>query len=126
MAYSEALADRVRRVIGRRPDVSEKKMFGGVAFLLDGKMFCGIAKDELMVRVGPERYEEALRKPHVRPMDFTGRPMVGYVFVAAPGCRTEKAVRPWVELAMAHVATHPAKKPRPGPRSRRRGSSRPG
>lgn len=126
MAYSEALADRVRRVIGPRPDVSEKKMFGGVAFLLDGKMFCGIAKDELMVRVGPERYEEACRKQHVRPMDFTGRPMIGYVFVTAPGCRTEKAVRPWVELAMAHVATLPAKKARPTPRSRRRGSSRPG
>ncbi len=110
MVYSEALADRIRQILGPRPDVSEKKMFGGVAFLLDGKMFCGIVKEDLMVRVGPDCHAEAIARPHARPMDFTGRPMVGYVFVAPPGCRSEKAVRPWVELALAHVATLPDKK----------------
>ena len=60
MAYDEALADLIRRALGPRPDVSERKMFGGLAFLLDGKMFCGIVKDDLMVRVGPERYDAAL------------------------------------------------------------------
>jgi TfoX/Sxy family transcriptional regulator of competence genes len=105
MAYDESLADRIRRALGPRADVTEKKMFGGLAFLLGGKMFCGIAKDELMVRVGPDRYEQALGEAHVRPMDFTGRPMNGYVFVAAAGCQTEKAVTAWVERGAEFVAT---------------------
>ena len=105
MAYDEGLADLIRRAVGPRPDVIEKKMFGGLAFLLSGKMFCGIVKDDLMVRVGPERYEAALAEPHVRPMDFTGRPMVGYVYVAASGAKTEKSVRKWVEQGAAFVAT---------------------
>jgi TfoX/Sxy family transcriptional regulator of competence genes len=105
MAYDETLADRIRRTIGPRPDVTEKKMFGGLAFLLGGKMFCGIVKDELMVRVGPERYAAALAEPHVRPMDFTGRPMKGYVYVAARGAKTEKGIRGWLEQGAAFVAT---------------------
>ena len=105
MAYDEALADRIRRAVGPRPDVIEKKMFGGLAFLLGGKMFCGIVKDDLMVRVGPERYEAALAEPHVRPMDFTRRPMECYVYVAASGAKTEKAIRKWVEQGAAFVTT---------------------
>lgn len=105
MAYDEHLADRIRRALGTRPDVSEKKMFGGLAFLLDGKMFCGIVKDELMVRVGPDQYEASLDEVHVRPMDFTGRPMNGYIFVEPEGCQTEKAVGTWVELGEKYVAT---------------------
>ena len=120
MAYDEALADRIRRAVGPQPDVIEKKMFGGLAFLLGGKMFCGIVKDDLMVRVGPERYEAALAEPHVRPMDFTGRPMEGYVYVAASGAKTEKAIRKWVEQGAAFVATLEggAKKKRRKPRAR--------
>jgi TfoX/Sxy family transcriptional regulator of competence genes len=71
LTYDEGLAERIRVVLEGRPKVTEKKMFGGVAFLLDGKMFVGIVKDDLMVRVGPDRYEEAIRQRHVRPMDFT-------------------------------------------------------
>src|SRR2546425_635248 len=97
MAYDGTLADRIRRAVGPRADVTEKKMFGGLAFLLDGRMFCGIVKDDLMVRVGPERYEAALAEAHVRPMDFTGRPMRGYVFVGPGGTRTEKAIKRWVD-----------------------------
>jgi hypothetical protein len=67
--------------------------------------FCGIVKDDLMVRVGPERYDAALAEPHVRPMDFTGRPMEGYVYVAPAGAKTEKAIRKWVEQRAAFVAT---------------------
>ncbi len=126
MAYDEALAERIRRALGRRRDISEKKMFGGLAFLRGGTMFCGIVKNELMVRVGPERYEESLAKAHVRPMDFTGRPMNGYVFVEPPGCRTAKAVSTWVELGAAFVATlggpsreRRRKRPNRSPRSRR-------
>jgi TfoX/Sxy family transcriptional regulator of competence genes len=105
MAYDEQLAARIRRAIGPRPDITEKKMFGGVAFLQRGKMFCGLATEDLMVRIGPERYEAALAEAHVRPMDFTGRPMKGYVFVAPAGTRTEKAVKRWTEQAIAFVAT---------------------
>ena len=104
MAYDEKLADRIRKIVG--PEVTEKKMFGGVAFLLDGKMFCGIAKDDLMVRVGPDAYEASLAKAHVRPMDFTGRPMNGYVFVGPAGSRTETQVRAWVERGAAFVSSH--------------------
>ena len=115
MAYDEKLADRIRQAVGPRPDVTEKKMFGGVAFLLDGKMFVGIVKDDLMVRVGPDRYEVALAEAHVRPMDFTGRPMNGYVFVGPSGSKTAKAIRRWVDQGAAFVATidDRAKKSRP-------------
>jgi len=105
MAYDEQLADRIRQALGPRADVTEKKMFGGLAFLLDGKTFCGIVKADLMVRVGPERYEAALAEAHARPMDFTGRPLKGYVFVAPDGSRTVKAVKMWVEKGTTFVAT---------------------
>ena len=115
MAYDTKLAERVRRsVVGKR-GMTEKAMFGGLAFLRGGRMFCGIAKDDLMVRVGPEGYEEAPQKPHVRPMDFTGRPMKGYVFVAPAGRRTDAALRAWVNLSASFVGTLP-----PG-RARKRG-----
>ena len=121
MAYDQQLANRVRRAVGPRPNVTEKKMFGGLTFLLEGRMFCGIVKDDLMVRVGPERYEAALGEAHVRPMDFTGRPMDGYIYLGPGGSRTEKAVEKWVERGAAFVATLGLKteKPRrPGARTR--------
>jgi TfoX/Sxy family transcriptional regulator of competence genes len=123
MAYDEALAGRIRRALGSRVDVTEKKMFGGLAFLLDGKMFCGIVKDDLMVRVGPKHYEQALAEAHVRPMDFTGRPMKGYVFVGPRGAKTAQAIRKWVEQGASFVGTldRGAAKKRRGPRTRSRG-----
>lgn len=122
MAFDEALARRIRRAVGPRSPVSEKKMFGGLAFLHDGRMFCGIVKDDLMVRVGPERYEAALAETHVRPMDFTGRPMNGYIFVSPGGSRTEEAIKKWVDQAAAFVATlnGGAAKKRRKPRTRAR------
>ncbi len=105
MAYDDQLAERMRGILAGAPGVDEKKMFGGVAFLKEGKMFCGIVKDDLMVRVGPEHYDAALAEAHVRPMDFTGRPMNGYVFVGPGGTRTEKAIKSWVDLGAAFVAT---------------------
>jgi hypothetical protein len=105
MAYDLALADRIRRAVTDRAGVTEKKMFGGLAFLLDGKTFCGIVKNDLMVRVGPDRYEESLRRRHVRPMDFTGRPLNGYIYVGPDGCRTQQMVEAWVERGTAFVAT---------------------
>jgi TfoX/Sxy family transcriptional regulator of competence genes len=105
MAYDTKLAERVRRAASTRRGVTEKAMFGGVAFLLDDKMFCGVASDDLMVRVGPDLHESSLGKPHVRPMDFTGRPMKGYVFVGPDGCRTQRQVEGWVDKATRFVAT---------------------
>ena len=124
MACDEKLADRIRRALGSRPDVTEKEMFGGMAFLLDGKVFVGIAKDDLMVRVGPERYEAALAQAHVRPMDFTGRPMKGYVFVGLEGTRTQAAVATWVERAIRFVATVEKKRPKRAKRPQGRGKRR--
>ena len=93
MAYDQKLADRIRALVAGRPGVSEKAMFGGLAFLLDGRMFCGVNKDDLMVRAGPARHDEALAKPHARSMDFTGRPMKGYVFVGAEGAAPRRCSR---------------------------------
>jgi TfoX/Sxy family transcriptional regulator of competence genes len=121
MAYDEKLAERIRIAIGPRGDVTEKKMFGGLAFLRRGKMFCGIAGADLMVRVGPDAHEAALARQHVRPMDFTGRPMNGYVFVGPRGTRTAQALEKWVEQAVAFVATldgRSARKPSPARRKR--------
>src|SRR6185369_13290241 len=112
MAYDEKLADRIRRALGPDGDIEERKMFCGIAFLRGGRMFVGITGDDLMVRVGPDRYDESLGKPHVRPMDFTGRPMNGYVYVAPAGRRTDASLRAWVTLGARFVAALPAGKPR--------------
>jgi len=105
MTYDEKLAERIRRVIPSTGGIVEKKMFGGLAFLLDGKMFVGIAGKDLMVRVGPEAYEAALARRHVRPMDFTGRPLTGYIYVGAAGSRTDDGVADWVRQALGFVRT---------------------
>lgn len=126
MAYDEGLTERIRGVVEGERGVSEKKMFGGVAFLLDGKMFCGVASEDLMVRVGPERHAESLRRRHVRPMDFTGKPMTGYVFVAPKGVDEDDDLAGWVRQAMQFVATLPAKpKAKPKPRPKRKPKPKP-
>jgi len=109
MSYDEKLAQRIRKMLAARNDVAEKKMFGGLAFLLHGHMFCGIINEDLMVRVGPEQYQAALKQPHARPMDFTGRPLRGYVYVAPGGYKSMPALEHWVQRGMAFVATLPAK-----------------
>jgi TfoX/Sxy family transcriptional regulator of competence genes len=109
MSYDERLAERIRGALAGRRDVVEKEMFGGLAFLLGGRMFSGIVKDDLMVRVGPDRHEEALSKPHARPMDFAGRPMKGYVYVAPAGCKADAALAKWVLWGADVVAAMPAK-----------------
>jgi len=114
MSYDEKLAQRIRNILAARNDVAEKKMFGGLALMLNGHMFCGIIKKDLMVRVGLEQYEAALAQPHVRPMDFTGRPLSGYVYVAPAGYDTTWALEKWVQRGMAFVSTMPAKKPQTG------------
>jgi TfoX/Sxy family transcriptional regulator of competence genes len=105
MAYDEDLADRIRRALDAHASITEKKMFGGIAFLYRDKMFCGVTGADLMVRVGPAAYAKALTRVHVRPMDFTGKPMKGYVYVAAEGTTTVAKVRRWAEEALAFVST---------------------
>lgn len=104
MAFDERLALRVRTALQSRANVSEKKMFGGLAFMLGSKMFCGIVGDDLMVRVGPDRYQECLALPHVREMDFTGKPMKGYVFVGPPGRRTARSLQRWMDRGIDFVS----------------------
>lgn len=109
MAYDEALAERVREVVAGAAGLSERKMFGGLAFMLDGHMCCGIVGDRLMLRLGADLAEEALARPHVEPMDFTGRPMTGMVYVAPEGLGGGE-LRSWVERAARHVRTLPPKR----------------
>jgi len=92
VAYDEQLADRVRDVLLPEPDLTQRKMFGGLAFMLEGHMCCGVVRDELMLRLGIDGAEEALGRDHVRPMDFTGKPMTGMVFVSAEGCVARRCV----------------------------------
>ena len=109
MAYDKALAQRIREVLAREPGLTEKKMFGGVGFLIRGNMACGVHGDDLIVRVGPAHYSEALAQPCARVFDMTGRPMVGWVEVASPGVALPVDLRRWVELGVEHVKTLPAK-----------------
>jgi hypothetical protein len=112
MSYDEGLAQRVREALIDHRGVSEKKMFGGLAFMDRGYMFVGILGDVLMARVGPGSYEDSLAKPHVRVMDFTGRPMKGYVFVDPPGIERDSDLAAWIERCHRFVKSLPAKKPR--------------
>jgi hypothetical protein len=108
MAYDEALADRLRDALAGERGVTERKMFGGLAFMVGGHMACGIVKGELMLRLGAEGADDALERPHVRPMDFTGRPLSGMVFVEPEGLRGA-ALGLWVAQAVAFVRTLPPK-----------------
>ena len=110
MAYDEDLADRVRSVIPRSADVIERKMFGGLAFLLDGHMFAGVVGNELMVRLGYQAAQQALERDHVREMDFTGRPAKNMIFVQPAGLRGP-ALRTWVTAAANHARSLPPKPP---------------
>ena len=112
MAYDPGLAHRVREILGHRAGVTERKMFGGLAFLLNGHMFVGILGATLMARVGPERHRDALAVPHVREMDFTGRPMKGYVFIDPPGLAEDRDLQAWVSWCASFAATLPVKAPK--------------
>jgi TfoX/Sxy family transcriptional regulator of competence genes len=109
MAYDEGLAERLREALAGRGAVSEKKMFGGLAFMLAGNMCVGIIGDELIVRPGPEGGDRALDEPHTRPMDFTGRPMTGWIIVGTGAIATEPELTGWVDRAVEYVSTLPAK-----------------
>jgi TfoX/Sxy family transcriptional regulator of competence genes len=97
MAYDAKLAQRVRDALRATPGVTERSMFGGLAFLVGGRMCCGIIAEHLMVRVASDEFEAALREPYVRPMDFTGKPLRGFVYVSPPAIRAGRSLRAWVD-----------------------------
>jgi TfoX/Sxy family transcriptional regulator of competence genes len=109
MPYDEKLAERARAALRERDDVSEKKMFGGLAFMVAGHMCVGIVDKDLMVRVGPHAYEAALAEAHARPMDFTGKTLRGMVYVGAAGLRSQAALSAWIRRGLAFVTALPPK-----------------
>ena len=109
MAYDLNLAQRVRDSLGQWPGLSERRMFGGLAFLVDGKMFVGISGSKLMARIGPEHYLDALALPNVREMSFTGRPMKGYVYIDPPALESSRDLEAWVTWCVKYVAALPQK-----------------
>lgn len=109
MAYDEGVAERLREFYAEVPDVAERKMFGGIAFMVSGHMSCGVVDDTLMVRVGPDLYDEALSRPHARKMDFTGKPLTGFVYVAPEGFSEDDDLGSWVALSLEFVQSIPPK-----------------
>jgi len=109
MAYSESLARRIRQIVARRRGITEKKMFGGICYLLHGNMCVGVWKDSLIARLGSERGDKALLEPHVKKMDITGKPMKGWVLVEPDGVESDERLNNWIEQAIEFVRTLPQK-----------------
>jgi hypothetical protein len=103
--YDQELAARIRRTLRRRTDITERRMFGGLAFLRDGRMCCGVLGRDLVVRVVEQDMPSALRRAHVRPMDFTGRPLRGFLYVAPPGVSSDRSLRAWIAKGLAFTAS---------------------
>jgi hypothetical protein len=109
MAYNEQTAERVRKLMADQPSFGEKKMFGGVGFFLHGNMACGVNKDDLIIRVGPDNYSNAVMRPHARPFDITGRPMTGWVMVDPNGYANDTNLADWVQSGIDFALTLPSK-----------------
>lgn len=105
MAYDEALAERVRELLDDRDDLREQPMFGGLSFMVRGNMCCGVLSDVLVARLSPEDGEDALEEPHVRPMDFTGRPMRGWLYVGPAAELDDETLEDWVQRCLDHCLT---------------------
>ena len=109
MAFSESLAARIRLSLTRKKGVVEKRMFGGVCFLLNGNMLVGVWKDSLIARLGPDQGDEALLEPHVRKMDITGKPMKGWIMVEPEGVEDDDRLKGWIQQAVKFVGKLPGK-----------------
>ena len=109
MAYDEGLAHRIREVLADRPGLTEKKMFGGIAFMVQGNMACGVSGEEIMVRVGPDEMDSAAAQAHVRPADMAGRPMKGWVLVAPGGYEADEDLEGWVRRGVDFALSLPPK-----------------
>jgi len=109
MAFNEALAERIRQALARKKSIVEKKMFGGIGFLLKGNMLVGVWKESLIVRLDPDDYDDALREPFVKEFDITGRPMKGWVLVEPRGIQGDEELKEWIDQAVKFVGKLPAK-----------------
>ena len=109
MAYDGSLAARIAAALARKKGIEEKKMFGGLGFLLHGNMLVGVWKNSMIVRLGPEEGKSALLEPYVKPMDITGKPMKGWIMVEPDGVADESSVKEWVQRAVRFVGKLPAK-----------------
>jgi len=109
VAFDELLADRVRDALSMEGDLTERRMVGGVAFMVRGNMVCGVRENDLIVRVGPVRYTHAVMEPDTRPFDMTGRPMTGWVVVQPHGYARDEDLKAWVREALDFVRTLPPK-----------------
>ena len=109
MPYNEDLARRVRAELGSKVELQEKKMFGGVGFLIGGNLACGVTGNNLIVRVGAENHSVALAKAHTRPFAMGGRPMTGWIEVEPDGCRSEEALKLWIKSGVAFARSLPPK-----------------
>ncbi len=109
MPFDERLAKRLRGIFTGNYRVKEMEMFGGLAFMVNGHMCCGIVGDDLVVRTGPDAHDDAVSKPHVRPMDFPGKPMKGFVYVNSAGYKTETALKKWTQRGLDFVLSLPPK-----------------
>lgn len=121
MAYSEKLAERIREALSHLSKVEEKEMFGGMCYMVNGKMCVGIIDDEVMCRIDPAVYEEALEKKGCREMNFTGRPMKGYVFVSEEGMKTKKDFDYWIGLCLEFNKKAKASKKKKSPTASAKG-----
>jgi TfoX/Sxy family transcriptional regulator of competence genes len=109
MAYDTTLAERVRKTLARQKDIAEKKMFGGIAFLVNGNLCCGVHKADLIVRIDPDDTAAALKEPGARPFDLTGRPMKGWIIVATGAVQDAAGLRKWVKRGLKYATTLPPK-----------------
>ena len=109
MPYDTGLAQRVREILEEEPGFDEKKMFGGICFLLFGNMVCGIIKDDLIVRVGAAKYDVALKMPHTKKFDLTGKALTGWVMVLSTALDSDEELSDWVQKAVPFVRTLPPK-----------------
>jgi TfoX/Sxy family transcriptional regulator of competence genes len=105
MAFNEALAERIRQRLVRRKNIEERKMFGGICFLLNGNMLVGVWKEFLIARLSPDQGDDAVREPHVRKMDITGKPMKGWIMVEPDGVEDDDQLKKWIQRAVKYVAT---------------------
>lgn len=121
MAYNLTLAQRIREIVYVQKDASERKMFGGICFMIGGNMVCGVVGDELMSRINPENHAVALERPHAKPMEFTGRSMKGYLFIEPEGIRTKRELAYWVNQGIKVAQSIPPK----GSKAKKAGASKP-
>ena len=109
MSFNEKLAQRLRKLVCGEYSVKEMRMFGGLAFMVNGHMCCGIVGENLVVRTGPQTFDKAISKPHTKPMDFTKKPMKGFVYVLPAGYRTDVGLKKWVHCGLDFVLSLPPK-----------------